>query len=137
MEKHYELKDAEFEEQFANCTLGASIFSHEAHLRLAWIHITNHGIEQAEKNIQEQLQNYVDFVGATDKYNKTLTIAAVKAVGHFMRRSGSDNFKDFITEFPQLKNNFKALISSHYSFDIFNSQKAKTQFLTPDLHPFN
>ena len=137
MEKHYNLSDLEFEQQFVDCKLDPAIFSHEAHLRLAWININRYGMEQAEKNIQKQLQHFVESVGAKDKYNTTLTIAAIKAVGYFKEKSKADNFKDFIEEFPQLKNNFKALIGSHYSFDIFNSNKAKTTFLEPDLIPFD
>jgi hypothetical protein len=38
MEKHLELTDLEFEANFKNCSLNPDIFSHEAHLRLAWIH---------------------------------------------------------------------------------------------------
>lgn len=137
MEKHFELTDEVFRNQFTQCTLNPKIFSHEAHLRLAWININDHGIKKAENKIQIQLQNFVEFVGAKDKYNKTLTIVATKAVNHFMNQSKSDNFKDFIVEFPQLKSNFKQLIDSHYSFDIFNSEKAKTEFLAPDLLTFD
>ena len=137
MEKHFELTNTAFEKQFATCKLDPTIFSHEAHLRLAWIHIMKYGLEQAEENIQAQLKNFVEFAGATDKYNKTLTIVAIKAVNHFVRRSRSNNFKDFITEFPQLKKDFKTLIDRHYSFNIFNSQKAKIEFLKPDLLPFD
>ena len=136
MEAHYKLSDTEFEEQFIDCKLDPSIFSHEGHLRLAWININQYGLEQAEENIQSQLQNFVEFAGAKDKYNTTLTIAAIRAVGHFMAKSNAVNFKDFIEEFPQLKNNFKALIECHYSFDVFNSLKAKAEFLEPDLLPF-
>ncbi|WP_025666364.1 hypothetical protein [Aquimarina megaterium] len=137
MEKHFELTDEVFKNQFTQCTLNPEIFSHEAHLRLAWIMINDHGIEQAEKKIHEQLQHFVELVGAKDKYNKTLTIVATKAVNHFMNQSKSDNFKDFIVEFPLLKTNFKQLINSHYSFDIFNSEKAKTEFLEPDVLTFD
>ncbi|TSE04965.1 hypothetical protein [Aquimarina algiphila] len=137
MEKHFELTDKAFENSFTDCTLDPEIFSHEAHLRLAWIHIKNYGIEQAEENIQKQLQNFITFVDAKDKYNKTLTIAATKVVNHFIRQSNSNNFKDFILEFPQLKTRFKQLIESHYNFDIFNSKYAKKEFLTPDLLPFD
>ncbi len=136
MEKHLELTDAEFEQQFRNCALSSSIFSHEAHLRLAWIHIYRYGPEQAAKNIPTQLQNFVASVGAKDKYNATLTIAAIKAVDHFINRSSTHNFKDFITENPRLKYNFKELMAAHYGFDIYSSEKAKAQYITPDLLPF-
>ncbi|HNP66977.1 MAG TPA: hypothetical protein PKH16_03645 [Aequorivita sp.] len=137
MEKHFELSDSDFENKFINCELNPSDFTHEAHLRLAWINIKKYGIKQAEKNIQIGLKNFVEFVGAKDKYNVTLTLAAIKAVYHFMLKSKSDNFKNFITEFPRLKNNFKDLMSCHYGFDIYNSDKAKTEFLEPDLVPFD
>ncbi len=137
MKSHFELSDVEFEQQFINCELDANAFSHEAHLRLAWINIDKYGIEQAEKNLSTQLQKFVEFVGAKDKYNATLTIAAVKAVYHFWQKSTSDNFKDFIVEIPRLKYNFKELMACHYGFDIYNSQQAKIEFLEPDLLVFD
>ena len=137
MEKHFELSDSQFEKEFNSCRISPADFTHEAHLRLAWINIRKYGIEQAELNIQNGLKNYVEFVGAKDKYNATLTIAATKAVYHFMLRSDSDNFKDFLIEFPKLKNNFKELMAYHYGFDIYNSIKAKTEYLEPDLVPFD
>jgi hypothetical protein len=137
MEKHFELSDSEFERKIINCELNLTDFSHEAHLRLAWINIDRYGIKQAENNVQTQLQKFVEFLGVTDKYNTTLTIAAIKAVYHFMLKSESDNFKDFIDEFPRLKYNFRELMASHYELDIFNSDKAKKEYLEPDLIPFD
>ena len=136
METHFDLTDPEFEKSFAECTLSPAIFSHEAHLRLAWIHIDKNGIEQAKVNIQNQIKDFVAHVGAKDKYHHTLTITAIHAVHHFMNKSESNNFIDFISEFPQLKGNFKKLIASHYSFDIFESAAARNEFVEPDLLPF-
>jgi len=137
MEQHFNLTDTEFEQQFENCTLNPEIFSHEAHLRLAWIHIRKYGLETAIQNVSRQLIEFVDSVGARNKYNHTLTIAAIKAVSHFINRSSSDNFMDFIEEFPRLKFNFIDLINIHYKTDIFNSDKAKQEFIEPDLVPFD
>ena len=137
MENHFDLSDSDFENKFISCELNPSDFTHEAHLRLVWININKYGIKQAEKNIQIGLKNFVEIVGAKDKYNMTLTLAAIKAVYHFMLKSNSDNFKDFITEFPRLKYNFKELMDCHYGFEIYDSKKAKTQFLEPDLLPFD
>ncbi|MEO0732127.1 MAG: hypothetical protein AAFZ52_04795 [Bacteroidota bacterium] len=137
MEEHHQLSDTEFAEQFSRATLKPALFSHEAHLRLAWIHLRRYGKHQAEQNIPEQLQHFVTSLGARDKYNATLTLAAVKAVHHFILKSRSDNFPDFIREFPQLKHNFKGLLACHYGFDIYRSERAKREFLTPDLLPFD
>ena len=137
MEKHFDFTDLEFENSFKNCTLNPEIFSHEAHLRLAWIHITKDGEEAAIQNICSQLIKFVEFVGAKSKYNQTLTIAAIKAVHHFIKKSRSYTFQDFISEFPQLKYNFKDLMNTHYKVDIFKSEIAKKEFLEPDLVPFD
>jgi hypothetical protein len=137
MEQHFILSDKEFEEQFESGILKPELFSHEAHLRLAWIHITKYGQDIAINNISKQLINFVELLGARQKYNHTLTIAAIKAVAHFINKSKSENFVQFISEFPRLKNNFKELMSCHYQIDIFNSEKAKDVFLEPDLMPFD
>ncbi|MCF4101298.1 hypothetical protein L1I30_06450 [Gillisia sp. M10.2A] len=136
MEKHLELTDIDFELQFKKAQLDPALCCHEAHLRLAYIHIKKYGLDKAVKNVNYQLYSYVCFLGAEEKYNHTLTTAAVKAVSHFMRKSQATNFKAFILEFPRLKYNFKELMSVHYKIDIFNSEKAKKEFLEPDLLPF-
>ena len=60
----------------------------------------------------------------------------MKVVAHFMKQSKTDDFKGFIAENSPLKTKFRALIESHYSFDIFNNEKARATFLQPDLQPF-
>lgn len=137
MEPHFQLSDAEFNRQLNNCTLNPELFSHEAHIRLAWITIKNLGLEKAIETIQTQLENFVTHVGAKDKYHKTLTIVAVKIVNHFIQKSKSDDFSNFINEFSQLKYEFKELVNAHYSFNIYNSDQAKKEFLEPDLIPFD
>ena len=137
MKTHYILNDTEFEEQFKIGLLSPKLFNHEAHLRLAWIQISKYGIERAQINIQKQLLAYVEKLGARPKYNTTLTIAAIKAVYHFMLKSESETFKDYIEEFPRLKHNFKDLMNAHYGIDIFSLEKAKIEFLEPDLLPFD
>lgn len=136
LEEHYKLEDHTFEEQFRDCTLAPGLFTHEAHLRLAWIHIHNYGVESAVENMNVQIRNYAESLGAGSKFNRTVTEAAVKAVNHFMLRSTSKTFKDFIEEFPQLKSKFKELLGTHYSIDIFTSAEAKQKFIEPDRSPF-
>lgn len=137
MEKHFQFSDSEFENQFANCSLPADDFTHEAHIRLAWVHITKYGLRGAEENIQRQLLNYVRFLEAEEKFNTTLTVAAIKAVHHFIQKSRSTDFSSFMEEFPRLKTHFKDLMAQHYGFDIYHSSAAKKSFLEPDLLAFD
>ncbi len=137
METHINLSDQEFIHLFETCALDPASFTHEAHLRLAWLEINQYGLEQAIQNIQRYLKKYVAHVGATDKYHTTITIAAIKMVYHFMQKSGADSFQVFIREYPQLKNNFKGLIEQHYSFNIFESVPARLEYILPDIAPFD
>lgn len=136
MESHFDLSDETFERFFEQTTLDPKLFDHVAHLRLAWIHIKNYGIDPAVKNVTSQLRNYTEVLGAADKYHETVTVAAVKAVYHFILKSESDNFRDFMLEFPRLKFDFKELLAQHYTGNIFSNEAARSSFLLPDLLPF-
>ena len=137
MEKHFTLSDATFEKQFEDCQLPQQLFTHEAHIRLVWIHIKQYGYDKTLVTVPKQLSAYVSSLGAQEKYNTTLTIAAIKAVHHFMMKSNAVDFSGFISEFPQLKYEFKTLMQAHYSLDIFNDDTAKRKFLKPDLLAFD
>ena len=137
MEPHFQLSDKQFEQQFENATLEPSVFRHEAHLRLAWIHLRKYGPEQTIINLCHQIRHFASVVGESDKYNKTLTIAAIKVVHHFMQKAHYDSFEEFILAFPRLKYHFRDLINAHYQTDIFKSELAKHEYLEPDLLPFD
>lgn len=137
MKDHFQYTDDQFEKIFEAEELTPSLFTHEAHLRLAYIHISKYGEEKAIKNITEQIKSYAEGLGVYDKYNHTVTIAAIKAVNHFMNKSEANSFKELIAEYPRLKENFKELLNTHYSMDIFRMESARRVFLEPDLLPFD
>ena len=136
MEDHFKLSDQDFISQFKDCTLTPSLFSHEAHIRLAWVHINKHGVDKAIEKISTQIKRFDLIHGNGNKYHATLTFASINAVNHFIQKSVSDNFADFINEFPGLKTNFKDLLDSHYRIDIYNSRLAKVKYIKPDMIPF-
>lgn len=136
MEKHFELNDTEFALQFENCSLNPELFTHEAHLRLAWIYIQKYDTENAIEIIRKQIQQYANSLGASQKYHETITVASIKAVNFFIKKTESKTFDSFINENQQLKTNFKQLLATHYTTDIFNSEAAKKHFLEPELEPF-
>lgn len=132
-----QVSDLEFLHQMNECVISPTDFTHEAHLRLAWVQINVYGIEAALQNVPAVLKKYVNFVGASDKYHETLTLAATKAVYHFMLKSNSKKFDDFLLEFPALKYNFKGLMVSHYGMTLLTSNEAKVAYVEPDLLPFD
>jgi hypothetical protein len=137
MNDHFTFTDQEFEQKFEHLLFESELFTHEAHLRLAWIHIRNYGIDEAIERIRSQLLRFVDKLGARSKYNETVTVAGIRAVYHFMLQSKTQNFRDFVLENPELKSDFKKLLMSHYQTDIFKSEVAKIKYITPELVPFD
>jgi hypothetical protein len=136
MTSHNELTDAVFARAFDQCTLDPALFTHEAHLRMAWITIRQHGVDGAITIVSTQLKRFVVHAGAADKYNETVTIAATRAVHHFMQRYPEPTFEEFIRKAYRLKTNFRDLIACHYSQDIFRSEAARRDYLEPDLLEF-
>lgn len=133
---HFSLSDEVFEQQFADTTLAPQLFSHEAHLRLAWIHIQKYGKDQAITNVCNQIQRFDRTHGDGTMFNCTVTVAAVMAVAHFMDKVQAADFSEFITQAPRLRNNLKDLVAQHYSWNIFTDPAAKATYLEPDLLPF-
>lgn len=136
MEKHYRFTDDVFEKKFEDCSFPPLYFSHEAHLRLAYIHLEKYGLEKSIENMFKQIYDFAIKYGATMKFNATVTYASLQIMNHYMKKAESDNFPDFIKEFPFLKEDFKTVIGTHYSGDVFRSLEAKKEILEPDLVSF-
>ena len=137
MEKHYQYSDERILVAMENSALDPEVFSHEAHLRWGWLLLNNNILEEAIEEACSQLRQYTQHLGASDKYNETVTIAAMRAIHHFRLKSKADNFRDFISEASRLKTSFRELMESHYSKNIFKSPEAKKQYLEPDKAPFD
>lgn len=136
MTNHFDYDDVAFERSFADGSLPPEVFDHEAHLRLAFIHIRKYGTDQAVENLLRQIKNFDEAHGGGKKFHFTVTVASIRMVDHFMRESSATNFSDFISRFPKLLSSFSQLLLSHYSEEKIQEEKAKNMFLPPDLLPF-
>lgn len=136
-EIHWTLTDEALDLQLRTGILAPETFTHEAHLRLAWIHIRQYGLAAAITEIPIQIQRFAKSVEEPHKFHLTLTIAAIKVVAHFMSQSQGSDFLILLQEFPRLKTAFRELLQAHYSFDIFESDRARKEYQAPDLTPFN
>jgi len=67
--------------------------------------------EKAIENVSQSIRNFDALHGDGSKFHTTLTVASIKTVNHFMQKSKSHQFADFIQEFPRLKTSFKELLN--------------------------
>ncbi|WP_207211115.1 hypothetical protein [Flagellimonas olearia] len=134
---HSQLSDEEFVEAFEKASLHPKLFNHEAHIRLAWVYLQKYGEEKAVEKTCAGIAHFDAIYGNGDKFHATITVAAVKAVHHFNKKSKSTNFFDFMEAFPRLKTAFKELLEQHYTPEVLTHEKAKTDYIPPDLLPFD
>lgn len=130
------MNDLVFLNAFESGNFPPSLFDHEAHLRLAWVNLKCYGEQQAIEKVCQGIRAFDKLHGDGSKFHKTLTVASVKVVHHFIQKSGSAHFSDFIREFPRLKTAFKELLDQHYGFDLLADPKAKKEYVAPNLLPF-
>ena len=131
------LNDKEFEQLFSQALIEPEDFNHLAHLRLGWIHITKYGIEEAIENVSHQLKAFVSKHGAEDKYHHTLTVSSLYIILHFIEKYPSLGFSELIKKEPRLLEDFRKLLESHYSPELYMSEQAKHTYLLPDRLGFN
>lgn len=136
MEKHYRFSDEVYEQKFRDCKFPPLYFSHEAHLRLAYIHLKKYGLKQSIDNMCKQIYDFAIKYGATMKFNATVTFASLNIMNQYINKSESKSFPDLMKEFPLLLKDFKGVIKQYYSGDIFRSPEAKTNIIQPDLESF-
>src|SRR5690606_11376182 len=82
-----ELDDTEFGQQFENGTLPPALFDHLGHLRMAWIYLKSYGESGAIEKACGDIRAYARIHGDVEKFHKTLTVASIKIVNHFVKRT--------------------------------------------------
>lgn len=116
-------------------TLAASQFDHRAHLRLAWLCLSELGWPAGADRCARTIRDYANAVGATTKYHETVTRAVLALVRDRMRRHPCVAFGDFLDANPDLVEDALGLLLVHYSRDRLFSGQARQEFLAPDLAP--
>lgn len=132
-EKHHLLTNDEFEEKFTNCDIPAVIFTHEAHLRITYIHITKYGIDKAIDNLSTQIANCDDKYGDGTKFNKAYTITTTKVIHSFIEKAKALNFNTFLIEFPRLKTHFSKIVKDYDSAKTLEKKSSKVAHLEANL----
>lgn len=127
--------DRDFLLRFEGCEIRPADFDHRAHLKLAYIFLALHTVEQAVAKFRAALQAFLRHHGIDPaKYHETMTQAWLLAVRHFMQRAGATASADeFVAASPVLLDT--RVMLTHYSKDLLGSQRARRQFVEPDLDP--
>ena len=127
--------DQEFRAQVESCEFPPGEFDHRAHLRLAYVYLTEYDTETAYQAMRDVLQEFLQHNGIDiSKYHETITRAWILAVRHFMEGTVSAESADAFIQQNTIMLDSKIMLS-HYSTELLFSDEAREQFVDPDLEP--
>jgi hypothetical protein len=126
-------EDTLFRRSFETCAIDPAAFNHAAHVRIAYIYLCGHSIDEATERMKGSLLAFLEHFGVDrSKFHETMTRAWILAVRHFMELSApSASSRDFIAANPQLLD--ARILLRHYSAETLFSQGARTAFVQPDI----
>jgi len=139
MKHQISTEDIQFKQTFESCKMAPSDFNHQAHIRLAYIYLSEHDAARAHNKMKSALVNFLAHNNVDpSKYHETVTKAWILAVRHFMKQSTDSSFTassatDFITKNPKLLD--KNIMLTHYSGELLFSDQARVTFIEPNLDP--
>lgn len=127
------ISDDKFIEQFENQTLPPNLFDHYGHLRLAWLYLRKYPLPKAIDKVTTGIKAYANSLGATNKFQHTLTEAIVRIMAIRMGKGNADTLETYLAANRDLVDDIWAVVGSHYSHDLLNSERARAEFVNPDL----
>ena len=126
--------DATFVHRFLGQDWPPAAWTHEAHVRLAWTLVGEHGMPGAVDVVRAAIQQYNRHVlGREEAYHDTMTRAFVHIVA--AERRDNESFGDFCRRRPDLLSRKPLAVGRYYSADVLKSDAARAGFVAPDLAP--
>jgi hypothetical protein len=131
-----EISDTDFISSFEKLTLEPELFTHEAHIRLAWLYLRKfNSFKKALEKISEGIRQFDIEFSSEIKYNHTITVAFAKIVFNRMKQDKFDSWQIFIDSNPDLLQS-KTLLLNYYTEEKLYSAHARIKFIEPDKTKF-
>jgi hypothetical protein len=128
------LTDDEFLTQFEECTLPRAHWTHENHLRMAYLYLRRApNAEAVLPFVRERIQAYNHANGAYKGYHETITVAYLRIVADRLRRGSYPSFASFRTDNAGIFQSTYLL--RHYSEAALFAEEARRVFVLPDREP--
>jgi hypothetical protein len=128
--------DADFLAAFASCTLPRPEWTHEAHVRMAYLYLRDRPDADALlPAVREGIHRLNASYGNPTGYHETITAAFLRLVADRLRRAPSPTFDAFRAAHPDLFLPALGGLAPHYTHDLLHSTDARARFLPPDRDP--
>ena len=128
--------DGEFLRAFEHTTLPLSLWTHEAHVRMAWLYLRARPWDAALEAIRLGVQRYNASLGKSAAYHETVTCAYARVIrARIAARPELGAFDAFRAANADLFDRESPPLLRHYRRDTILSERARAAFVEPDLEP--
>ena len=130
------MTDDEFLDAFETCRIPKALWTHEAHVRMAWLYLRRRPLEEVIPFVRGAIQRYNRSLGNTEGYHETVTLAYLILIDARIDRESSEAaFSAFSEAFPSLLDHKLSVVLEHYSREVLFSNEAIRTFVEPDRLP--
>ena len=128
------MTDDEFLRAFEDCSIPKASWTHEAHVRMAWLYLRRRPLDEVVPFVRRAIQRYNTSLGNTEGYHETITVAYLRLIDALIDRDApGGTFASFSTAHPTLLDRELSAVLEHYSRDLLFSKEAIRTFVEPDL----
>ncbi len=126
------MTDAEFLKDFEKQGISRECWTHEAHVRVAWIYLSKYPFEEAMSRIRERIQQLNSVIGARVGYHETITRAYLLLVNQARQEAAGASYDEFKAAHAALLERGLLALDLYYSREWLMTEEAKGTFIEPD-----
>lgn len=124
------MTDQEFARAFERGEVLPTEFSHQSHVRLAWVYLKeSESFDLAVGKIRDGIKRFAAAAGASQKYHETITILWMQLLDDARDRAGDCTFVELLERCPELAD--KDLPLQYYSRERLFSDEARERWVPP------
>lgn len=134
------MSDDSFLNAFETCTLPATAWTHEAHVRMAWLYVTRLPYDEAVIRVRNGINKFNNAVLKKDMgYHETITVAFCCLIADARKKLHRPDkpceLDDLKSHFPEFFDRKLSALLRHYRHETLFHESARTSFVEPDLIP--
>jgi hypothetical protein len=127
------MSDDEFMSALEATAFTRAEWTHEAHVRMAWLYITRFPTAEALERVRTGIQKLNASFGNSTGYHETITVTFVRLIG--ARLAPGEDYSAFRERNPDLLERTLTALLHYYTRDRLHSPEARAGFIEPDLEP--
>ncbi|MEM8811945.1 MAG: hypothetical protein AAGF59_04945 [Pseudomonadota bacterium] len=117
-------------DRFERLEIDPTAFGHQDHMRAAYAMLSRYDFLEACARYSATIKSMAESVGASAKFNATITIAFMSLIAERRSSANETNWDAFIASNSDLLE--PGVLAPWYSTERLGSDLARTQFLLPD-----